>query len=226
MQHISIRFLQFKGFQNKRLAFAAMGQSLNAPWQSDGLVFAKHMGVGKGNGFSIWPDFSMYAFVAIFESESKASSFFASNQRWNNLASAASDIKVYEGFAIKGHGTWNGKQPFDWQELPADFSGKVAVITRASIRWSQAWRFWLNVPSASRHIDQQEGLLFAKGVGELPLVEQATISIWDSIKSLEQYAYKTRQHAQMIKKTRKFNWYKEEMFIRIAIPSRTSGDHL
>ena len=218
MQHISIRFLQFKGFLSKRMAFASMGHSLSKPWQANGLVFAKHMGVGKGNGFSLWPDFSMYAFLGVFESEAKANSFFAENVRWNKLASIASEIKEFNGFAIKGHGTWNGKQPFEWQELPADFTGKVAVITRASIRWSQAWRFWMNVPSASKHIDQQVGLVLAKGVGELPLVEQATISIWDSIQSLEQFAYKTRQHAQMIKKTREYNWYKEEMFIRIALP--------
>ncbi len=217
MQHISIRFLKFEGFQNKRKAFAAMGQSLNSPWQGDGLVFSKHMGVGKGNGFSIWPDFSTYAFIGVFNSEEKAASFFTSNNRWLTLASLAFDIKEFNGFAIKGHGTWNSKQPFEFLDLPADFTGKVAVITRASIRWSQAWRFWLNVPAASKHIEQQEGLLFAKGVGELPLVEQATISIWESKEALEQYAYKTRQHAQMIKKTRRFNWYKEEMFIRIAI---------
>jgi len=217
MQHISLRFLKFEGFQNKRMAFAAMGHSLSNPWQADGLVFAKHMGVGKGNGFSILPDFSTYAFVGVFESAKKATSFFTTNDRWKALAALTLEINEFDGYAIKGHGTWNGKQPFEWQELPADFNGKVAVITRASIRWSQAWRFWMNVPAASKHIDQQNGLLFAKGVGELPLVEQATISIWDSIKSLEQYAYKTRQHAQMIKKTRTFNWYKEEMFIRIAI---------
>jgi hypothetical protein len=175
------------------------------------------MGVGKGNGFSIWPDFSMYAFMGVFDSEQNALAFFSNNSRWIELTSYTSDINEFEGFAIKGHGTWNGKQPFDFQELPVDFTGKVAVITRASIRWSQAWRFWLNVPSASKDIDQQKGLLFAKGVGELPLVEQATISIWESKEALEQYAYKTRQHAQMIKKTRRFNWYKEEMFIRIAI---------
>ncbi len=217
MQHISIRFLKFEGFHNKRKAFAAMGQSLNSPWQAEGLIFAKHMGVGKGNGFSIWPDFSMYAFLGVFDSEQNALAFFSNNSRWIELTSYTSDINEFEGFAIKGHGTWNGKQPFDFQELPVDFTGKVAVITRASIRWSQAWRFWLNVPSASKDIDQQKGLLFAKGVGELPLVEQATISIWESKEALEQYAYKTRQHAQMIKKTRRFNWYKEEMFIRIAI---------
>lgn len=217
MQHISIRFLKFQGFQKKRLAFAAMGVSLTSPWQADGLVFSKHMGVGKGNGFSIWPDFSLYAFFGVFDSEAKAVSFFTSNDRWITLASSASEIKEFNGFAIKGHGTWNGKQPFEFQDLPADFTGKIAVITRASIRWSQAWRFWLNVPSASKHIDQQEGLLFAKGVGELPLVEQATLSIWESKEALEKYAYKSRQHALMIKKTRTFNWYKEEMFIRIAL---------
>jgi len=217
MQQICLRFLQFNGFYNKRKALAFMGQTMRNPWQAEGLQFVKHMGVGKGNGFSIWPDFSTYAFIGVFESEKESKDFFEKNVRWGKLASFASEIKVFDGFAIKGHGTWNGKQPFEFKELPDDFTGQIAVITRASIRWSQAWRFWMNVPESSKNIELQDGLLFAKGVGELPLVEQATISVWESKEALEQFAYKTRQHAQMIKKTRTFNWYKEEMFVRIAV---------
>ena len=49
---ISIRFLSFKGFSNKRFAFAQMGISLVNPWKYTGLLFSKHLGVGAGNGFS------------------------------------------------------------------------------------------------------------------------------------------------------------------------------
>jgi len=225
MQQVAIRFLTFDGFWNRRFAFSEMGKTFLMPWKAKGLVFAKHLGVGKGNGFSILPDFSTYVFLGVFESNEDAADFFAHNKRWQQLVAKASQIKEFNGYAIKAHGSWNQQQPFNLYDLPFDFVGQIAVITRASIRWSQAWRFWLNVPAASKHIEKQDGLLFAKGVGELPLVEQATISIWESNKALEQYAYKTRQHAQMIKKTRTFQWYKEEMFVRIAIthPSTGSG---
>jgi hypothetical protein len=58
-QIISIRFLSYEGFQNKRFAFAEMGRSFVQKWQSNGLTFAKHLGVGAGNGFSVWPDLPM-----------------------------------------------------------------------------------------------------------------------------------------------------------------------
>jgi len=217
MQTISIRFLRFKGFSKKRFALAAMGKSRFTPWVGEGLVFAKHLGVGKGNGFSLIPDFSTYAFLGVFESESHSSDFFHRNTQWLDYSSQSNDVTGWDGFAIKGHGTWNQQQPFEFYDLPPNFDGKIAVITRASIRWSQAWRFWMNVPASSKNIEQQEGLLLAKGVGELPIVEQATFSLWNSQKELDQFAYRSRQHAPMIKKTRQYNWYKEEMFIRMAI---------
>jgi hypothetical protein len=68
-QIISFRFLSFRGFANKRFAFAEMGRSFVQQWKSDGLSFAKHLGVGAGNGFSIWPDFSSYAFLGVFENK-------------------------------------------------------------------------------------------------------------------------------------------------------------
>ena len=50
---ISIRFLSFKGFLNKRFGFAQMGISFINPWKHSGLLFSKHLGVGAGNGFSL-----------------------------------------------------------------------------------------------------------------------------------------------------------------------------
>lgn len=217
MQIVSIRFLTFKGFANKRLALAEMGRSRFNPWKAEGLILAKHLGVGKGNGFSIFPDFSTYAFLGVFETAELANEFFTKDHRWLELKAKTDHISGWDGFAIKAHGTWNQQQPFQLYDLPQDYTGQIAVITRASIRWSQAWRFWMNVPASSKNIELQNGLLLAKGVGELPLVEQATFSLWNSQKELDQFAYKSRQHAPMIKKTRQYNWYKEEMFVRMVV---------
>ncbi|MEY2998906.1 MAG: Spheroidene monooxygenase, partial [Bacteroidota bacterium] len=56
-----------------------------------------------------------------------------------------------------------------------------------------------------------------KGVGEYPLVEQATMSVWNSADELDAFAYRSRQHAPMVQKTRKHQWYSEEMFIRMEV---------
>jgi hypothetical protein len=39
---------------------------------------------------------------------------------------------------------------------------------------------------------------------------------------MQQFAYRRREHSDVIKRTRKENWYSEDMFVRFAILS-TSG---
>ena len=216
-QFITIRFLSFAGFSAKKKAFAAMGKSMNEAWHADGLLFSKHVGCGAGDGFSIWPDFSLYAWIGAWDSVEKANVFFTQDARWLDFIQNADHLKGWDAEPLKGHGTWNQKQPFDFTDADTAWTGKIAVITRASIRLSQALRFWWNVPSASKHIIGRKGLVFAKGIGELPLIEQATFSVWESASDLDQFAYKSKEHAPMIKKTRKFDWYKEEMFVRLKI---------
>ena len=212
---ISIRFLNFEGFSNKRFAFAQMGISLVNPWKHAGLLFSKHLGVGAGNGFSVWPDFSMYVFLGVFESQKASDDFFETNARWSALKNQSSEMNGWDTVAIKGHGTWNGNNPFEMGADPGN--GPVLVLTRASIVWYKSLLFWFNVSHASKYLSSKSGLLFAKGVGEFPLLEQATLSLWESEEILNQFAYKSKEHAPMIKKTRALKWYSEEMFIRMRV---------
>lgn len=213
---VAVRLLTFQGFSHKLKAFQWMGKKLANPWTSQGLVFSKHLGVGAGNGFSILPDFSMYAFVGLFESTQAMDDFFSNHEEWKTFEGLSSKVQGFDGVVIKVHGLWNGKSPFVAQEVESS-TGMMAVITRASIDWKKAWLFWWNVPKSSRNIQQNEDLLLAKGVGESPLVEQATVSIWRNQQALEKFAYRSANHQPMIKKTRLHNWYKEEMFVRMAV---------
>lgn len=216
-QFITIRFLEFGGFSAKRHAFAEMGRSLVAGWSAPGLVFSKHLGTGAGNGFSIWPNFGLYAWLGVWESSERASEFFQHDARWLAYSSRSNHISGWDAIPFKGKGTWNSLQPFDFSNQDDSWEGPVAVITRASIRWHKALLFWWNVPSASKHLEGKKGLKYAKGVGELPLVEQATFSLWESASNLDHFAYHSKEHAPMIKKTRKYDWYSEEMFIRMRV---------
>ena len=61
----SITFFSFT--KNKFWAFKQMGL---APFLLDnvkGLLFFKFLGTGGGKGFSLWPDFSTYAFMGVWE---------------------------------------------------------------------------------------------------------------------------------------------------------------
>jgi hypothetical protein len=222
-QFITIRFLQFSGFFAKRHSFAEMGRSLVTGWSADGLVFSKHLGTGAGNGFSIWPNFGLYAWLGVWESPEQAERFFESNSRWLQFSAFSDRISGWDAIPMKGKGTWNGLQPFDFSNQNDSWEGPVAVITRASIRWHKALLFWWNVPSASKHLEGKKGLTYAKGVGELPLFEQATFSLWESASNLDQFAYQSKEHAPMIKKTRMYDWYREEMFVRMKVVKLVSG---
>jgi len=60
------------------------------------------------------------------------------------------------------------------------------------------------------------------GIGEVPLTQMATFSIWKNKEALMDFAYKSKEHAQAIVKTRKLQWYNEELFSRFQ-PYKTVG---
>ena len=57
------------------------------------------------------------------------------------------------------------------------------------------------------------------GIGELPLVEQATFSVWSNAEALEGFAYRSPNHAKRIRETHRYGWYSEEQFTRFAVLS-------
>ena len=79
--------------------------------------------------------------------------------------------------------------------------------------------FWRSVKSASNAIESAEGVTYFKGIGELPFIQQATFSIWDSEKHINSFAYKNADHKIIIDKTRKQQWYREDLFARFHIIS-------
>ena len=87
-------------------------------------------------------------------------------------------------------------------------------ITRATIKLSWLFRFWKYVPTSQEPLDGNKGLIYTKGIGEVPVVQMATFSLWKNFNAVKEYAYKSKQHKEAIKKTRKNKWYKEELFSR------------
>lgn len=209
--------MTFSGWRARWRAFGAMGISLRQGVAAPGLCFGKMLGSGAGQGFSIWPDWGTYAWFTVWENPESAEAFWSNDPMFQDLLGYATSVYGWEARPLRGHGTWNGQQPFAFPEAGAPTAGSVAVLTRASIARKQALRFWWNVPRASRGVQDQPGLRYAKGVGEYPLVEQATMSVWNSADELDAFAYRSRQHAPMVQKTRKHQWYSEEMFIRMEV---------
>lgn len=217
-RHIAVRFMTFSGFRAKWRAFGGMGISLRHGLEAPGLCFGKMLGSGAGNGFSVWPDWGTYAWFTVWERPEDAEAFFQTDPMVLDLRGYATSEWGFTARPLRGHGSWNGKQPFVFEgsQTPAQ-GARLAVLTRASIKRSQAWRFWWNVPAASRNVERHPGLRYAKGVGEYPLIEQATLSLWNSAAELDAFAYQSQQHRPMVQKTRKHGWYSEEMFVRMEV---------
>ena len=63
----------------------------------------------------------------------------------------------------------------------------------------------------------KNGVSFFKGIGELPFVQQATFSIWESEDDINNFAYSNTSHKNIVSKTKKQKWYKEDLFARFHI---------
>lgn len=188
-----------------------------------GLRFWKMLGSGQGAGFSLRPNWSRYALFCIWESEIEADAFFFSSvlsKTFNHYANERWSVKLRVG---RAHGQWDGQTLFDsdaFEPLPQE--GPIAVLTRGAIRWNCLHRFWWHVPTTSRAIEAAPGVLASIGVGELPLVRQATLSIWESHDAMQDFAYRSSDHKNIVRMTRQEQWYREDMFARFT-PFHSEG---
>jgi hypothetical protein len=216
----TITFYQFN--KNKAWAFAQMGLAPSKIKQNKDLKFFKLMGTGGGNGFSLWPDFGTYAFLGVWNNQKTADEFLKHNPILKSYRLKSETHRTLKMLPLKSHGLWSGQNPFPPQSLlEKNTSFPVAVITRATLRPARLLSFWRSVPQASLAIANARGVRYFKGIGEWPLVQQATLSIWDSIEAMKQFAYQGKIHNQIIKKTRNENWYSEDLFARFQILSDT-----
>ena len=119
--------------------------------------------------------------------------------------------------AIEGHGSWDGKQCFGELPKQTDYEGLIAVLTRATIRFKSLRRFWKNIDKVASQMAVADGYITSLGIGEVPFIKQATFSIWESKAHMKQFAYQAHDHAEVIRKTRKEDWYSEDMFVRFKI---------
>ena len=175
--------------------------------QVPGLTFCQLLGSGAANGFGFWPNWRRYGFIATWADAGAAEAFFQTNGLWAAYQARSTESWTAHLAPLQGHGTWYGTNPFEADGpltarrlAPA---GPVAVLTRASIRLGRSVRFWRYVEPTSRSVADAPGLRLAIGLGELPLVRQATFSVWDSAEAMQQYAYRNATHREAIQLTRR-----------------------
>lgn len=217
----TLTFFTFK--KNKFWAFKQMGfvgfQLKNVP----GLQFFKFLGTGGGSGFSLMPDFSTYAFLCVWNDILDYQKCITENTFLVKYKQKSYSQRELILKAVKSHGKWSGINPFksqvDNQNSSLYQNLNVVVITRATLRWNRLFSFWRSVPAASKAIDKARGVIYYKGIGEWPFIQQATVSIWDNFEAINTFAYKGKQHAEIVKKTKEKKWYSEDLFSRFYLLS-------
>jgi hypothetical protein len=217
----TISLFKFSNTASRLWAFTQMGLAPRSIGEVPGLSFLKFLGSGGTNGFGFEPNFSVYAILGVWETEANFREFWETHPvalRYKKMAEVHQTAFLHTSMV---HGQWDGACPFE-TEVAFDVTQPVAVLTRATIRRRHLMRFWKQVAPVSKDIEERPGLRFAIGVGELPWIQQATFSIWESGKQMLDYAYKREKHAEVIRRTRELGWYKEELFARF-VPYHTEG---
>lgn len=214
-------FFKVETFSNKWWAFTQMQLGHRGLKNVAGLTFYKLLGSGAKNGFSAVPNFGTYVLFCIWESEEFSAVFFKENLFLKTYQERSSEHFTAFLNSAEVHGSWDGTQPFQ-KNATLSKEKPVIVLTRARIRFRKLLSFWSKVGSVSQSLEGYDGLVLSIGVGEWPLIQQATISIWKTQAEMMDYAYKNPKHREVVLLTRKLNWYKEEMFARF-VPYKFEG---
>jgi heme-degrading monooxygenase HmoA len=200
-------------------AFFAMAMHRLPLWLHKNISFYKLMGTGKNGTFDKIPDLNQWAIMAAHKEniteiniENLYGNFIA---KWFRFFKCT--IIIYQLEPVESHGTWDGKKPFGILPAKSEYEGKIAVITRATIRLNKLKYFWQNVAPIAVKMEEAKGFITSYGVGEVPWIKQATFSIWESKEDMKNFAYGMKEHAEVIKKTRQQKWYSEDMFTRFKV---------
>lgn len=225
----TLTLLRFSGLANRAWIFAQMGRAPGLPGLPSpfagvaGLRFSRLLGSGAGNGFGLTPNLGVYAFLGHWEDRASADRFFASHPWLQKAKARTRDRATFYLQATMTHGEWGGQRPFPDDRAAYDPKQPVAVITRATIRTRKLPDFWRYVPQTSASVYDHPERKLSIGVGEYPVFMQATFSLWTSGRAMQDFAYRSDHHKEVVKLTRERDWYKEEMFTRFTVTD-VAGD--
>lgn len=220
-QITTLTFFKYPTLATKVWAFGMMQFAHKPLSNQPGLVQYKLMGSGK-DGFNPFADWSVYALLQIWENESAANSFFESSTLFEKYTGKSVQRWTLYLRNIKAKGSWSGINPFVPSTQINPDNSYIGVITRATIKPKMLFTFWKHVPDSQVPLIGNPGLIYTKGIGEVPFMQMATFSLWKDKASLMDFAYKSGAHTKVIKKTKTLDWYSEELFSRFE-PYRTLG---
>jgi hypothetical protein len=178
-----------------------------------GLRFAKALGSGHGGGFGLRPSGSRQGLFMVFETLSQADAFVLSSPVVQAYVKRSTEFLITTLRATSCRGSWGGASIQPTRNAAPE--GPVAALTRASIRTSKAFTFWRHSPASERSLEQAAGCQLAVGLGEAPVLRQATFSLWDNQAAMDAYA-RSGAHLQALRGAQQGGWFSESMFVRFV----------
>ena len=171
--------------------------------------FVKLLGTGRGSGFGITAgDPCRWAALTVWTGAPRPLVAF------DRIAAAHCRLTLRP---IAARGRWAGREPFTPTTRPASDDGPVLVLTRARLRPTRAVPFWRAIGPVAAALPHADGLLTAFGIGEAPIGFQGTVSVWAGGADVNAFAYRTAEHAAVVRATPERRWYAEELFARLAV---------
>ena len=196
--------------------FAQMALARPALRRDRRLLFWKLCGTGTGQGFTMRPNGRVWAILAVWPDAAVAQAGVADHPVWRGWRQRARESWTLFLAPTASRGTWAGANPFQ-PDAGMVQTGPCAALTRATLRPRHMLAFWRRVPAISRRIGADANVAFKIGIGEMPLRNQVTFSVWPDLAAMAAFARKDGPHADAIRAVREGNWFAEELYARFAV---------
>ena len=214
---VSLTFHRFGPVSARLWAFAQMGAARLALPRVPDIGEWKLCGSGADQGFVPIPDTAVWAIMATWPDEATARARVAGCRPFTRWARRAKEAWTVFLAPVSSRGRWAGVTPFTVSAEAAP-DGPVAVLTRATVKPAVALRFWQRTPGLNRAIRDDPNVVFRIGIGEVPLMQQVTFSIWPDTDTMHAFAHAPGTlHAEAIRAVREGGWFREELYARFRI---------
>lgn len=216
MQTVTLSLFRFAPGLPRLWVLGQMALARIAFARLPGVRFWKLCGSGTGEGFTPLPNLGVWAILAVWDNEDEARKSVAEAgvyRRWTEHATETMTLFMRPA-SVRGH--WSGTTPFVAQDHNAP-PGRLAALTRATVRPGKLWKFWGRVPDISAVIGEDPNVLFKIGIGEVPMLHQVTFSVWPDAAAMAHFARGDGPHGRAIKAVRDEGWFREELYARFHI---------